>query len=145
MDQELEPTIEEYHRALHEIINGNSEGYKPLFSRRDEVLLANPFGPPARGWDNVSATLDRAAERFRDGQVVGVENLVTVVEAEFAYIVEIESFQVKLDGAPEMSPAAIRVTTIFRPEDGVWKVVLRHADPTVTPRPRGSAVFQAPN
>jgi hypothetical protein len=31
------------------------------------------------------------------------------------------------DGAPE--PYALRVTTVFRWEDGEWKVVHRHADP----------------
>jgi ketosteroid isomerase-like protein len=134
--------LEEYHRATLEITKGNPEVYKPLFSRSDEVILANPFGPPARGWSNVSATLDRASQRFRDGELVGFENLTTVITPELAYIVEIESFRVKVDGADEMSPVAVRCTTIFRREDGAWKVVLRHADPTVTPRPSGS-VFQA--
>jgi hypothetical protein len=40
--------LEEYHRAGLEILNGNPEGYKPLYSRRDDVTLANPFGPPVR-------------------------------------------------------------------------------------------------
>ena len=142
MAQESELPLEEYHRATHEITKGNPEAYKPLFSHRDEVILANPFGPPARGWSNVSATLDRASQRFRDGELVGFENLTTVITPELAYIVEIESFRVRVDGADEMSPVAVRVTTIFRREDGAWKIVLRHADPTVAPRPPGS-VLQA--
>ena len=141
MAQDFDPVLEEYHRATHEITKGNPEAYKPLFSRRDEVVLANPFGPPVRGWRNVSATLDRASQRFRDGELVGFENLTTVITPDFAYIVEIESFRVRVDGADEMSPVAVRVTTIFRREDGAWKVVLRHADPTVAPRPPDS-VFQ---
>jgi hypothetical protein len=47
--QHFESLLEEYPRATHEITKGNPEAYKPLFSRRDEVVLANPFGPPARG------------------------------------------------------------------------------------------------
>jgi ketosteroid isomerase-like protein len=78
---------------------------------------------------------------FRDGEVVGFENLTTVITPELAYIVEIESFRVKVAGADEMSPVAVRVTMIFRREDGAWKVVLRHADRTVAPRPPDS-VFQ---
>ena len=141
MPEESELPLEEYHRATHEMTKGNAEVYKPLFSRRDEVMLANPFGPPARGWSKVSATLDRASQAFRDGEVVGFENLTTVITPELAYIVEIESFRVRVAGADEMSPVAVRVTTIFRREDGAWKVVLRHADPTVAPRPPDS-VFQ---
>ena len=120
---------------------GNAEVYKPLFSRRDEVMLANPFGPPVRGWSNVSATLDRAAQVFRDGEVVGFENLVTVITPELAYTVEIESFRARVAGAAEMSPVAVRVTTVFRRDDGAWKVVLRHADPIIAARPPDS-VFQ---
>jgi ketosteroid isomerase-like protein len=142
MAHDFESVLEEYHRATHEITKGNPEAYKPLFSRSDEVVLANPFGPPVRGWSAVSATLDRASQRFRDGELVGFDNLTTVITPDFAYIVEIESFRVRVDGADEMSPVAVRVTTIFRREDGAWKVVLRHADPTVAPRPPGS-VFPA--
>jgi hypothetical protein len=29
---------------------------------------------------------------------------------------------------------------IFRPEDGTWKVVHRHADPITAPRPVGSVI-----
>ena len=47
MAEERGLPLEEYHRAGHEITNGNPEVYKTLYSRRDDVTLANPFGPPA--------------------------------------------------------------------------------------------------
>ena len=40
--------LEEYHRAGHEITKGNPEVYKALYSRGDDVTLANPFGPIRR-------------------------------------------------------------------------------------------------
>jgi hypothetical protein len=79
MAEERGLPLEEYHRAGHEITNGNPEVYKTLYSRRDDVTLANPFGPPARGWSEVSATLYRAAENYRDGEVMGFENISTVI------------------------------------------------------------------
>jgi ketosteroid isomerase-like protein len=132
--------IEEYHRAGLEITNGNPEVYKQLYSRRDDVTLANPFGPPARGWGEVSARLDGAAANYRDGEVVGFENFSTVVTPDLAYIVEIESFRAKVGGTEEMHPVSVRVTTIFRREDEAWKVVHRHADPITAPRPAESVV-----
>jgi hypothetical protein len=107
---EHELPLEEYHRAGLEILNGNPEGYKPLYSRRDDVTLANPFGPPVRGWSQVSATLDRAAENFRDGEVVGFENVSTVIGTDLAYTVEVESYRGRVGGAQQMSPVAVRVT-----------------------------------
>ncbi len=125
--------LEEYHRAGREITNGNPEVYKRLYSRRDDVTLANPFGPPVRGWTEVSTTLDRAAQNYRDGEVVGFENVSTVITPDLAYTVEIESYRARVGGAEEIAPVAVRVTTIFRREAafGRW----RTGTPTRSPRP----------
>jgi ketosteroid isomerase-like protein len=132
--------LEEYHRAGLEITNGNPEVYKSLYSRRDDATLANPFGPPARGWSAVSTTLDRAAANYRDGEVVGFENVSTVVGADLAYIVEIESYRARVGGSDELTPVSIRVTTVFRREGNGWKVIHRHADPITSARPADSVV-----
>ena len=132
--------LDEYHRAGLEITNGNPDVYKSLYSRRDEVTLANPFGPPVRGWSNVSATLDRAAEKYRDGEVAGFENVSTIVGNDLAYTVEVESYRARVGGAEEMTPVSVRVTTVFRREGGAWKVLHRHADPITSPRPAQSVI-----
>ena len=137
-DQEL--PLDEYHRAGLEITKGNPEVYKSLYSRSDDVTLANPFGAPVRGWDNVSATLDRASENYRDGEVVGFENVVTTMADDLAYIVEIESYRARVGGGPDMTPVSVRVTSIFRCEEGVWKLVHRHADPITGPRAPKSVI-----
>jgi ketosteroid isomerase-like protein len=132
--------LEEYHRAGREITNGNPEVYKRLYSRRDDVTLANPFGPPVRGWSEVSATLDRAAENYRDGEVVGFENVSTGIGSDLAYTVEVESYRARVGGADEIAQVAVRVTTVFRREEGMWKVVHRHADPITTAQPAESVI-----
>lgn len=132
--------LEEYHRAGLEITNGNPEVYKSLYSRRDDVTLANPFGPPVRGWSNVSATLDRAAANYRDGEVVGFENVSSIVADDLAYTVEIESYRARVGGADEMTPVSVRVTSVFRRENGDWKLLHRHADPITAPRPAVSVI-----
>jgi ketosteroid isomerase-like protein len=132
--------LDEYHRAGLEITNGNPDVYKALYSRSDEVTLANPFGPPARGWSNVSATLDRAAENYQDGEEVGFENVATVMGGDLAYTVEIESYRARVGDAAAMTPVSVRVTTVFRREDGAWKLLHRHADPITAPRPPESVI-----
>jgi ketosteroid isomerase-like protein len=138
--QDIRLPLDEYHRAGLEITNGNPEVYKALYSRREDVTLANPFGPPARGWSEVSATLDRAAKNYRDGEVMGFENVATVIGSDLAYTVEIESYRARVGGAAEMTPVSVRVTTVFRGEDGAWKVTHRHADPITAPRPPESVI-----
>jgi ketosteroid isomerase-like protein len=138
--QEHDLPLDEYHRAGLEITNGNPDVYKALYSRRDDVTLANPFGPPVRGWREVSATMDRAAENYRDGEAVGFENVSTVLSGDLAYTVEIESYRARVGGAERVDPVAVRVTTIFRREDDVWKVTHRHADPITAPRSPESVI-----
>jgi ketosteroid isomerase-like protein len=140
MAQQHDLPLEEYHQAGLEITNGNPEVYKALYSRSDDVTLANPFGPPARGWSEVSATLDRAAKNYRDGEAVGFENVSTVVTPELAYTVEVESYRARVGGAVDITPVAVRVTTVFRREVGAWKVMHRHADPITAPRPAESVI-----
>jgi ketosteroid isomerase-like protein len=140
MTPDLERVVEQYHQALNEMMQGNADGYRRAYSRRDDVILANPFGPPARGWEQVDQTLARAAATFRDGAAMGFERLATAVTPDLAYIFEIERVETKLGGRDDLTPFALRVTTIFRPEEGTWKVMHRHADPITTPRPPESVI-----
>jgi ketosteroid isomerase-like protein len=137
---DFDEVLEPYHLALGEIIKGNPEGYKKLYYHRDDVTLANPFGPPALCWDEVARTLERAASHYTDGELTGFENVSKYVSAELAYLVELERFEAKVGGAEDPAPVALRVTSIFRPEDGTWKVVHRHADPITSAQPAESVI-----
>ena len=137
---DLDQVVEQYHLALDEIIKGSAQGYKRAYSHRDDVTLANPFGPPVRGWEEVAKTLERAASNYRDGEASGFENLAKYTTAELAYTVEIERCQAKVEGRDDITPIAVRLTTVFRPEGGTWKVVHRHADPITTPQPAESVI-----
>lgn len=86
--------------------------------------------------------MERAASLLRDGEDLTFENLVTYVTPELGFIVEVERCTAKVGRSQEIVPIALRVTTIFRPEDGPWKVVHRHADPITSPRPPESIVQQ---
>jgi ketosteroid isomerase-like protein len=137
---DFDEVLEQYHLALDEIMQGSAEGYKKLYSRRDDVTLANPFGPPVRGWAEVAKTLERAASHYRDGEATSFENVAKYVTSELAYTVEMERCQAKVEGRDDVTPLAVRVTTIFRPEEGEWKVVHRHADPITKAQPAESVI-----
>ena len=60
---------------------------------------------------------------------------------ELAYVVQIERAKAKLGAREDITPFALRVTMIFRPEeDGTWKIVHRHADPITTAQPAESVI-----
>ena len=133
-DADLERIMEADHRALDAFVRGDPEPKKKLFSRRDDITLANPLGPPARGHHAVEAVMDRASALLRDGEPNQFERVAGYTTADLAYIVEIERTRVRVAGADNSSPLALRVTTIFRREENGWWVVHRHADTVTTPR-----------
>jgi ketosteroid isomerase-like protein len=137
---DVDELIERYHLAQGELIKGNPEPVKKLTSHRDDVTLANPLGPPAHGWDAVAAATERAASSFRDGENIGFEVIERYATPELAYVVRIERAKAKVGGREETSPITLRATMVFRPEEGEWKVVHRHADPITTPRPAESVI-----
>src|SRR5215203_886352 len=122
---DVDEVVEQYHLALGEFAKGNPEPLKMLYSHREDVSLANPFGPPVRGWEQVAETMESAASNYRDGESTGFENVAKHVTPELAYIVEVERYQAKVGGREDLTLIALRVTSIFRPEEGEWKVVHR--------------------
>jgi ketosteroid isomerase-like protein len=71
---------------------------------------------------------------------LGFETVAKHVGPELAYVLLIERDKVKIDGSEDIAPSALRVTMVFRPEDGEWKVVHRHADPITTPQQAESVI-----
>ena len=126
---DVDELIEQFHLASDEFLKGNPEPVNKLWSHREDVTLANPQGPAVRGWEQVAQTMEHAASARRDGEATSFEIVAKYVTPELAYVLEVERFEAKVGGRKDITPFALRVTMIFRPEDGVWKVVHRHADP----------------
>ena len=132
---DFDEVVAHYQRALGEFVKGNPEPAKMMFSHREDVTLANPLGPAVRGWEQVTAAAERAASQFSEGESVGFEIVAKYVTPELAYIVEVHRGKARFGARQDIAPFALRLTTIFRPEDGTWKVVHRHADPITTAQP----------
>ena len=138
---DVDELIERYFRAQGEFLRGNPEPVKDLFSRREDVTLANPYGPPVRGWEKVSKSIEHAASLRSDGTFVEWQIIAKYVTAELAYVLQIERAEAKIGAREEISPLAVRATMNFRPEeDGEWKIVHRHADPITTAQPAESVI-----
>jgi hypothetical protein len=142
LSPELLKVIEDDHEALAAFAQGDPEPKKQLYSREEDATLANPLGPPVRGWAHIAPVLEHAAGSLRDGRIA-FERVSDYEASELAYTVDIERYSVRVIGRDEeLSEIALRVTTIFRRESEEWRVVHRHADPITTPRPHESMLEQ---
>ncbi len=137
---DVDQLIEQFHLASGEFLKGNPKPTQELFSHREDVTLANPFGPPVRGWDEVAKTIEHAASLRRGGEFVGSEIVAKYVTAELAYVVQLERAEAKVSAREDIVPIATRATMIFRPEEGTWKMVHRHADHITTAQPTESVI-----
>jgi ketosteroid isomerase-like protein len=129
---DFDQAVQKYHLALNEFYRGNPEPAKQLTSHREDVSLAGAFGSIECGWEQVAKTMETVAPRFKEGQQTSFENLVKYATNDLGYILEIERFEAKVGGRKDKIRIALRVTSIFRREDQVWKLVHRQGDPLVS-------------
>jgi len=130
---ELHQTIANYRLAQKEFLKGNPQPFKDICSHADDATIMGGFGGYEKGWSaQVEKRYDWASARFaaEEGEQQ-VENVSLVITPELAYSVDIERTKVRLANAQGFRSMALRVTSIFRLEDGDWKLVHRHADPLV--------------
>ena len=139
----IDEAIERSHQACAAFVNGDPEPLKVVFSHHDDATIANPFGPPARGWKNVEETFERAATNWHGGSAEGFDLVTKYETPELAFTVEIERYIAKVGDQNELAPVALRVTQVYRIEEGAWKIVHRHADHITSARGAESLVEEA--
>ena len=133
----LDQAKNRYHEGIREFVKGDAGPVLEVFSRREDVVLCNPFRPFARGPREVAEAVEQAASHYADG-VCEFETVAAFATAELGYNVEMERYRATLDGS--QGSVALRVTTIFRLEDDGWRIAHRHADPITTPQPIASVL-----
>ena len=139
---DFEEALMRYEQAQHAVVLGDLGPQLQLWSRRDDVTLANPIGAPVRGYAEVAAAAERAVSQLRDGEPVTFERISAYATDDLGYVLWIERTKLKMAGDDEMRDIALRVTTILRREDGTWRVVHRHADPITGSRSISSIVAE---
>ena len=120
-------TLEQVRTANQHFLAGDSAPYKGCWSHTDDVTIFGGWGAYEQGWEQVGPRLDWAAARFLAGQRA-IELLSMAMSGDLAYTVWIERGETRLVGSDELRPSGLRVTHIFRREEGAWKIIHRHAD-----------------
>ena len=102
--------------------------------RHDSVPISK------HGAGEVRRFFDFLASQFSDCTAYRFEAVAAGVSGDLAYTVGYEHSAVSIDGAP-VEPYSLRVTHVYRREDGAWKIVHRHGDaPPAGQRPLAGAL-----
>lgn len=116
--------------ATERILGGDGQGWKDLVSDKDDVTLLGAYGGHATGRDEVARRFDYVAGTYAGAAgTTWRENIACWVSADWACVVDFEHHRANVDGGPEPVDFIYRATHLLRREQGIWKVVLRHADP----------------
>ena len=85
----------------------------------------------AIGWEEIEPIFDQLEARFSNCTSYEHELIAADASGDLGYLVAFEHTTASVSGSPSL-PYTLRATTVFRREDGEWKVVHRHADPVAS-------------
>jgi ketosteroid isomerase-like protein len=121
-------TLARQAEAEKAMVLGDPAPRMELWSRRDPVTLFGAFsGECKSGWDELSRIFRWVASTFSDVSGFRFEIETADVIGDMAYTVGYERFTGSIIGRP-VAPMTVRVTHIYRRENGEWKIVHRHGD-----------------
>jgi ketosteroid isomerase-like protein len=110
--------------------NGDPEPIKDLWSHADDVTLFGGQGDSGlRGWTNVGSRIAWASAQIpgQPGPTTR-DRIAEYVGDDFAFTADVEHrSRVQPDGT--VRHTILRVTQIYRREDGRWRIMHRHANP----------------
>lgn len=123
--------------AQVQLVNGQPGPFKALWSHGEDVTLTGGLGGAiAKGWTQVSERLDWVATQYSGG-VRTHQEVARYVGQDLAYVVLRETIRFKNPADGRAIVQELRVTQVFRRDDGRWLIVHRHADSQVVRNPAG--------
>jgi ketosteroid isomerase-like protein len=116
--------MEAAERALHD---GDHQPRLQTWSQRDPVTLFGALGAVKIGSEEVTQAHRWVASMFANSSGWSFELVAAGASGDLAYTVGYERHTTSVAGG-SVEPHTLRVTQVYRREDGEWKVVHRHGD-----------------
>lgn len=134
--QEFERFMQQRREVAAAYVDGDALPLAGISTRSDPASFFGPGGGVAQGAAHVLEVNDAGARHFAPGGHNELEVLHAQACGDLAYWVGIQRARVHVRGQAASVEMALRVTEVFRREEGLWKLVHRHADGLVDPQAR---------
>lgn len=126
LDNFLATTLARQIAAEEALHNGDPEPRLAMWSRNDPVTVLGA-ARSATGWDEVSQLFRWLGSRFSNCIEYRCDLVAAGVSGDMAYTAGYEHTTASIEGVPA-EPYTLRVTHVYRRENGEWKIAHRHGD-----------------
>ncbi len=124
-------------RVAAAFVNGDPGPLREISVSTDPATFFGPGGGVEHGWADVLAGNEKAARQFQRGGTTELEVFHSGRDGQLGYWTGLQHAVVRVEGKSEPVPMTLRVTEIFRRENGAWKLMHRHADALAEAKSKG--------
>lgn len=130
-DETIAELVRLSERSNTVLMRGDIDAYRSLIRLSDDFTLMAPFGgKPTRGSDMTEERWQAMGRFFKNGDFAQ-ELVHAYASPDMVVLALIERSNVEVGGLPAQD-WALRVTLVYRRENGAWQLAHRHADPLAT-------------
>jgi ketosteroid isomerase-like protein len=128
MPDDFDAFLRQRIQASDAFVGGDYGPLGAISTGRAPATIFGPKGDCVQGPDAVDAANRGAAGHFAPGSTNRFETMHSAADGNLAYWVGVQRSVVNVKGEDKPVPMNLRVTEIYRREEGGWKLVHRHAD-----------------
>jgi ketosteroid isomerase-like protein len=128
-DTSFDTFMQQRRHVATAFVNGDPTPLREISTSADPATFYGPGGGIEQGAAHVLAVNEAGSRQFQRGGSTELEVLHYAANGDLGYWTGWQHASVRTAGATEPTPMKLRVTEIFRRENGAWKLIHRHADP----------------
>jgi ketosteroid isomerase-like protein len=121
--------MREREAASQAYVQGDYEPLSRIVAQSSPATFFPPTGGSTHGTEEVATRYARDAGVFERGSSFTFDIMEMASSDGIAYWTGYMRGHARMRGKPDPIPMTLRVTEVFRREDGAWRMVHRHADP----------------